>query len=110
MRIQRNGEILDLPRDEYAQLECNIFAIEIDHIFLLQENKDLGKIPKDQFDGWRQFIVFVVFGVDLFLESNRLDLDVEQLCLLSDRLHAVEGVLLGYLSHSVESFYDSVCL
>jgi hypothetical protein len=99
VRVQRNREIFYLSRNEYAQLECDILAVEVDHIFLLEEYKYLREVSEDQLDRWGQLIVFVVFGVDLLFECGRLDLDVKQLGLLLESLHAVEGVLLGYLSH-----------
>jgi len=70
MRVQRNRKILYLSCYEYTQLECDILAVEVYHIFLLEEYKYLREVSEDQLDCWGQLIVFVVFGVDLLFECG----------------------------------------
>ena len=47
MRVQRNRKIFYLSRNENTQLECDILAVEVDHIFLLEEYKYLREVSED---------------------------------------------------------------
>jgi hypothetical protein len=70
VRVQGNRKIFYLSRNENTQLERDILAIEVYHIFLLEEYKYLREVSEDQLDRWGQLIVFVVFGVDLLFKGG----------------------------------------